>query len=193
MLRTKSGFQAYVKKQNPNAKGVHCMIHRHALASKTLPPPLRKVLDQTIQMVNFVKGGALIFWPLMCGSYPNVTKKAIQDILPFVSTYLCESWFSALLQIKTTQRNRLDVENDMRCALSTTFLRIHELSKKKKTITSIPLNVKICIISAINFFCVLNYSILLNISFRKIIATTLVLIKLKAKELINCEKFSVLM
>ena len=59
MLGTKSGFQAFVKKQNPNAKGIHCMIHRHALASKTLPPPLREVLDQTIQMVNFVKKGVL--------------------------------------------------------------------------------------------------------------------------------------
>ena len=59
MLGTKSGFQAYVKKQNPNTKGVHCMIHRHPLASKTLPPPLREVLDQTVRMVNFVKGGAL--------------------------------------------------------------------------------------------------------------------------------------
>ena len=48
MLGTKSGFQAYVKKQNPNTKRVHSMIHRHALASKTLPPPLREVLDQTI-------------------------------------------------------------------------------------------------------------------------------------------------
>ena len=343
MLGTKSGFQAFVKKQNPNAKGIHCMIHRHALASKTLPPPLREVLDQTIQMVNFVKGGALNsrlfkqlcidmdadhhvllfhtktrwlsrgnvtkrvfelrnelkiffelekkmefvsllnndrwirylaymvdifdqlnklnlkmqkrntniiqfkdslkafiskldnwkrkvrmnnvamfeelssalkvdeeehvlpdlekelilqhlvelesefiryfpdidddelalirnpfilpvekvpddfqdeflelkadscardlfneksiteFWPLMCSSYPKVAKKAIQDILPFVSTYLCESGFSTLLQMKTKQRNRLDVENDMRCALSTTFPRIHELSKKKQS------------------------------------------------------------
>ena len=59
MLRTKSGFQAYVKKQNPNTKGVHCMIHRHALASKTLHPPLRKVLDQTVKMVNFVQATLL--------------------------------------------------------------------------------------------------------------------------------------
>ena len=59
MLGTKSGFQAYIKKKNQNTKGVHCMIHRHALASKTLPPPLREVLDQTVRMVNFVKGGAL--------------------------------------------------------------------------------------------------------------------------------------
>ena len=59
MLGTKSKFQVYVKKQNLNAKGVYCIIHRRALASKTLPPPLREVLDQTIQMVNCVKGGAL--------------------------------------------------------------------------------------------------------------------------------------
>ena len=38
------------------------MIHCHALASKTLPPPLREVLDQTVRMVNFVKGGALNSW-----------------------------------------------------------------------------------------------------------------------------------
>ena len=168
------------------------MIHRQALASKTLPPPLREVLDQTIQMVNFVEEGTLIFWPLMCSSFLNVAKKVIQDILPFVSTYLCESGFSTLLQMKTKQRDRLDVENDMRCALSTTFPWTHELWKKK-TITSIPLTVKICIISAINFFCVLNYSIFLNVSFRKVIAATLVLIKLEAKELINWEEFSVLM
>jgi len=62
------------------------------------------------------------FWPLMCDSYPKVAKKAIQGILPFVSTYLCESGFSTLLQMKTIQRNRLDVENDMRCATPVTSL-----------------------------------------------------------------------
>ena len=32
------------------------------------------------------------FLPLTCDFYPKVAKKAIQDILLFVSTYLCESW-----------------------------------------------------------------------------------------------------
>ena len=73
------------------------------------------------------------FWPLICDSYPKETKKAIQGILPFVSTYVCESGFSTLLQIKTKQRNRLNVENDVRCALSNTFPRIHELSRKKRS------------------------------------------------------------
>ena len=70
------------------------------------------------------------FWPLMCNSYPKVTEKAIQGILPFVSTYLCESGFSTLLQIKTRQRNRLDVENDVRLCPFQYFSSIHELPRK---------------------------------------------------------------
>ena len=35
------------------------MRHRQALASKTLLAPLELVQSQTIQIVNFVKGGAL--------------------------------------------------------------------------------------------------------------------------------------
>ena len=59
MLGIKSGFQVCVKKQAPKVKGIHCIIHRQALASKILQAPLEKVLDQTIQFVNFVEGGAL--------------------------------------------------------------------------------------------------------------------------------------
>ena len=35
------------------------MLHRQALASKTLPEALKKVLDQIIQIVNFIKREAL--------------------------------------------------------------------------------------------------------------------------------------
>ena len=58
-LGTKSVSQAYVKKESSNSKSYHCMIYRHALASKMLLAPLREVLDQTILMVNFVIGEAL--------------------------------------------------------------------------------------------------------------------------------------
>ena len=47
MLETKSRFQAYFKKRSSNLKGIHYMINRHPLNSKTLPAPLCKVLDQT--------------------------------------------------------------------------------------------------------------------------------------------------
>jgi hypothetical protein len=72
------------------------------------------------------------FWPSMCDSYTKVAERAIYALLSFVSTY-CKSGFSTLLQMKTKQRSRLEVENDLRCALSSTPLRIQELAKKKKS------------------------------------------------------------
>ena len=57
------------------------------------------------------------FWPLMCESYPKVAERPIHALLPFVRTYICESGFSTLLQMKTKQQSRLEVENDLRCAL----------------------------------------------------------------------------
>ena len=78
------------------------------------------------------------FWVAIKDSYPKTTEKALCILIPFVSTYLCESGFSSLLQIKSKQmiyrhkmiyiHNRLDVENDLRCALSQTDPRIRMLS-----------------------------------------------------------------
>lgn len=67
------------------------------------------------------------FWCAMYGSYPKVSMEALKILIPFVSTYLCESGFSTLLQIKTKTRNRLNVEDDMRLALSQTQPRISNL------------------------------------------------------------------
>ena len=59
MLGSRSGFQIKVKAKSPQAKGFHCIIHRSALACKTLPISLKKVLNFVIKLVNFVKGSAL--------------------------------------------------------------------------------------------------------------------------------------
>ncbi|XP_068240097.1 zinc finger BED domain-containing protein 5-like [Palaemon carinicauda] len=59
MLGSKSGFQSRVKKLAPQAKGIHCMIHRYALASKTLPSSLQEVLESVIKIVNYIKTKAL--------------------------------------------------------------------------------------------------------------------------------------
>lgn len=59
MLGLKSGFQKRGKEVAPNGIGVHFMIHRFALASKTLPDELCKILEAVVKCVNFVKAGAL--------------------------------------------------------------------------------------------------------------------------------------
>ena len=59
MLGHSSGFHANVKKVAPGCTLMHCMIHREALASKTLGPELTKMLKQVIKLVNTVKSSAL--------------------------------------------------------------------------------------------------------------------------------------
>ncbi len=61
MLGSQSGFQKRVKEVAPNAVGIHCLIHRFALALKTLPDELCKILGAVVKCVNFVKAGALNF------------------------------------------------------------------------------------------------------------------------------------
>ena len=47
-------------------------------------------------------------------NYPQLSQLAFRILLPFATTYLCESGFSALVAIKTKARNRRRVEHDMR-------------------------------------------------------------------------------
>ena len=64
------------------------------------------------------------FWAKYLHIYKNVGNVAIHTLLPFSSTYLCESGFSALVSMKTKFRNKLKCEADLRCALSSTKPRI---------------------------------------------------------------------
>ena len=56
--------------------------------------------------------------------YQNVGLFALRVIVRFSSTYLCKAAFSTLVFIKNKYRNRMNVENDMRCAISETPPRI---------------------------------------------------------------------
>ena len=58
MLGSQSGFVTRIKQKSPNAVGTHCVIHREALASKTLPAAMKNKLAITIRVVNFVKARA---------------------------------------------------------------------------------------------------------------------------------------
>ena len=48
-----------IKDLAPQAKGAHCVIHRYALASKTLLPSLQEVLNYVIKIANSMKSGSL--------------------------------------------------------------------------------------------------------------------------------------
>ena len=68
----------------------------------------------------------------MLHKYPELAKRALEALILFPTTYLCEASMSALVNIKTTYRNRLRVVNDMRNALSNINPRIDELVSKRQ-------------------------------------------------------------
>ncbi|KAK4304824.1 hypothetical protein Pmani_020247 [Petrolisthes manimaculis] len=72
------------------------------------------------------------FWTLVRGTYPLLATNALRILVQFSSTYLCETGFSALVHLKTKARSKLEVEADLRCALSITPPDIEGLMKGKQ-------------------------------------------------------------
>ncbi|KAJ8721019.1 hypothetical protein PYW08_006484 [Mythimna loreyi] len=59
MLGSRSDLAALIKTKNPSAITTHCVIHRQALAAKTLPECFTVALKTAIKVVNFIKKSAL--------------------------------------------------------------------------------------------------------------------------------------
>lgn len=70
------------------------------------------------------------FWITIMKEHPNIGFKALNILLQFSTSYLCELGFSALVNIKTKKRERLKtLENEMRVCLSKTRPNIKEICK----------------------------------------------------------------
>ncbi|XP_013793143.1 protein ZBED8-like [Limulus polyphemus] len=59
MMGVRSGFTALVKQKAPHVITTHCVLHRHALAAKTLPESLKIVLQKVVEAVNFIRARSL--------------------------------------------------------------------------------------------------------------------------------------
>ena len=59
MMGCNSGLRGLIKSDAPHITITHCMLHRHALVSKTLPSSLADVLKIVVETVNYVKGRPL--------------------------------------------------------------------------------------------------------------------------------------
>ena len=58
------------------------------------------------------------FWLLVAKEYPQLSVAAMNVFLPFETTYLCERTFSTLSYVKNKYRSKLEVEDDLRVAVS---------------------------------------------------------------------------
>ena len=81
---------------------------------------------------KFSSSSLIELWCSMLQEYSELAKRALEALIPFPTTHLCEAAMSALVDIITTYRNCLRVANDMRIVLSNINPRIDELISKRQ-------------------------------------------------------------
>ena len=77
--------------------------------------------------LDFQENDLAAFWVARLRDIPTLATRALKILTSFSTTYRCEQGFSTVVGMKTKKRNRLDVANDARLALSITQPRIAEL------------------------------------------------------------------
>ena len=68
-------------------------------------------------MNEFKKENLCNFWIQWRGEYKDIAEKAVKFLMPFTTSYLCETGFSSMLIIKNKYRTQLQLEPDLRLKL----------------------------------------------------------------------------
>jgi len=73
------------------------------------------------------------FWLKVKKSFPLISLKAVKILLPFSSSWICETGFSALTEIKSKKRERLlRIDDEMRVCLSSLNPRWNLICSRKQ-------------------------------------------------------------
>ncbi|XP_029645725.1 zinc finger BED domain-containing protein 5-like [Octopus sinensis] len=99
-----------------------------------LPTEDNLIQEQFIDLANdrgakcfFCEMSCSNFWIEMAQSYLDVVKISLKLLMPFPTTYECETTFSTFFAIKTKSQNQLDVTSEMMVAFSRTEPNSEEL------------------------------------------------------------------
>ncbi|XP_025202808.1 zinc finger BED domain-containing protein 5-like, partial [Melanaphis sacchari] len=87
--------------------------------------------EDNTQKIDFKNTQLATFWRKI-GEYPLLSDKVLKILIPFSTTYRCESGFSTMVTMKTKSRNRLNLEHDIRCALAETEPNIKQIVRNKQ-------------------------------------------------------------
>ncbi|XP_056643836.1 protein FAM200C-like [Diorhabda sublineata] len=86
--------------------------------------------------MEFYSQNVDVFWMKIKHEYSELAREALKLLVPFATLYLCELTFSAMVDIKTKKRNRLQLENDLIIDVSKITLRFDKLLKNKQAHSS---------------------------------------------------------
>lgn len=72
------------------------------------------------------------FWLGVEREYAAIGQRAVRILLPFATSYLCETGFSAVAALKTKYRSQLHIEHDLRVAVSNLQPRFEKLCRARQ-------------------------------------------------------------
>jgi len=92
-------------------------------------------LEETLQLIELSSNKGLEstfnstsnskLWIRMKNEYPKLHEIAIRFLLCFSNTYLCESAFSTVTVLRKKKRNRLQLSDGLRLAITSTHPKIN--------------------------------------------------------------------
>jgi hypothetical protein len=88
--------------------------------------------SDTSLKLKFRRESLTEFWVGVGEKYPHLSKKAINILLPFATSYLCETGFSGVAALKTKYCSMLTIESDLRVVISILQPRYERLCCKKQ-------------------------------------------------------------
>lgn len=129
-------LQGYFKNYFPDLENTHVNWVRNPFAPSVGCSLDLKSQEELIDMtnsgdlkLNFEALPLSDYWLHVRKDYPTLADRALKCLLPFATTYLCESGFSTLKVLKTKHRARLHMDNDMRMALTEIKPRVDKLCR----------------------------------------------------------------
>nr|CAH7734517.1 unnamed protein product [Callosobruchus chinensis] len=76
---------------------------------------------------KFASSDLVEFWVSVKNEYPALSLKALRILTLFATSYLCKAGFSAVAAIKSKYRSKINVEQEMRVAVSSLIPRFEKM------------------------------------------------------------------
>ncbi|CAK1582494.1 unnamed protein product [Parnassius mnemosyne] len=87
--------------------------------------------DSSLKL-QYDKDKLLEFWSSASHEYRAISYAALRVLSPFVTSYLCETGFSAVAVIKNKYGSKINVEKEMRVVISKLEPRFEKLCSEKQ-------------------------------------------------------------
>ena len=105
-----SNLEKKMEDHFPTSKISSAWIHQPFSAEMNDSENHLKLQSSQAAKTKFSSFSLIEFWCSMLQEYLELAKRALEALIPFPTTYLCEAAMSALVNIKTTYHNPLELQ-----------------------------------------------------------------------------------